>query len=454
MRRSIVVAAVLVTLAFLFVGGPSLLFSPSTADIAPEEDDASDPELVTPDGSESGFWPYLNAREAHEKRSPLNVVVRSDAETIVQQLREHGDEDWEETDHDHFDAGELVESATNGSDADDDVVGGDLATEQTETELALSPTEVPWSKADGATRLAYLDPGAGGDAYWTTETLQLEDGEYYGYRYHIRLYESPNPDDQWVVMQTHSEHFDWFTLRHRVDGVEQAQYRLEKDLMSIPAVDEREDVTRINLGNSGPSDADGWATKVNLMSATVLLTVGLATRRDGILEPAKSKLDERLTEADRTRIEAATDRIEAGHLVLLGTIITIILGVRVMGVALDRHAGFLSVHMIAALLYPFIALGLPVSTYLIARGLTSRLDAGVVASASFAVAIWLDYGFVSLNSLPIDVVVQRMLVVIALGLIAGGAAKRATRTSPINDMLLAGVAMWVLVLVGTLFGYL
>lgn len=454
MRRSLVVAAVLVILAFLFVGGPSLLFSPSTADIAPEEGDSSDPEIVTPDGSESGFWPYLNARETHEKRSPLNVVVRSDTETVVQQLQEHGDEDWEETDHDHFDTEELVNSTTNESDADDDTVGGDLATEDTDAELALSPTEVPWSKADGATRLAYLDPGNGDDAYWTTETLQLEDGEYYGYRYHIRMYESPNPDDQWVVMQTHSEHFDWFTLRHRVDGVEQAQYRLEKDLMSIPAVDEREDVTRINLGNSGPSDADGWATNVDLVSAALLFTLGLATRRDRVLEPATSKLDERLTEVDRTRIEAATDRIEAGHLVLIGTVITIILGVRVMGVALDRHVGFLSVHMIAALLYPFIALGLPVSTYLIARGLTSRLDAAVVASGSLAVAIWLDYGFVNLNSLPIDVVFQRILVVIALGLIAGGAAKRATRNSPINDLLLAGIALWVIVLTGTLFGYL
>ncbi|SIS06942.1 hypothetical protein [Natronorubrum thiooxidans] len=454
MRRSIVVTAVLVILAFLFVGGPSLLFSPSTADIAPEKADASDPEIVTPDGSESGFWPYLNAREAHEKRSPLNVIVRSDAETVVRQLQEHGDKEWKETDHDHFDAEELVNSTTNGSDDEDDIVGGDLASEDTETEQFLSPTEVPWSTADGATRLAYLDPGNGDDAYWTTETLQLEDGEYYGYRYHIRLYESPNPDDQWVVMQTHSEHFDWFTLRHRVDGVEQAQYRLEKDLMSIPAVDEREDVTRVNLGNSGPSDANGWATNVDLVSAALLFTLGLATRRDRLLEPAKSELDERLTETDRTRIEAATDRIEAGHLVLVGTVITIILGVRVMGVALDRHAGVLSVHMIAALLYPFIALGLPISTYLIARGLTSRLDAAVVASGSLAVAIWLDYGFVNLHSLPIDVVVQRMLVVVALGLIAGGAAKRATRNSPLNDLLLAGIALWVIVLVGTLFGYL
>jgi len=47
-----------------------------------------------------------------------------------------------------------------------------------------------------------------------------------------------------------------------------------------------------------------------------------------------------------------------------------------------------------------------------------------------------------------------MLAVVALGLIAGGAAKRAARDSKFNDMLLVGTAMWLLVLVGTLFGYL
>ncbi len=112
-----------------------------------------------------------------------------------------------------------------------------------------------------------------------------------------------------------------------------------------------------------------------------------------------------------------------------------------------------SVHAIAALLYPLIALGLPIATYAIAGGLERRLDAALAASASLAVAIWLDYGL-GVDVLPIDVVFQRALVVVALGLIAGGAAKRATRDSRINDMVVVGVAMWTLVLVGTLLGYL
>ena len=448
MRRSIVVAVVLLAVAALLVGGPSVLFSPNTSDVAPEGDD--EPEIVTLEGSESGFWPYLNGREVHEKRSPLNVIVRGETEEVVRLMSEQGEVDWEEADHDHFEADEITEelfgNVTDGDDHDDEHDGNDT--------LSVSPTDVPWSQADGTTRLAYLDPGPGEDAYWTTETIQLEDGEYYGYRYHIRLYESPNPEDEWVVMQTHSEHFDWLTLRHRVDGVEAAQLRVERDLMSIPGIDRREDVRRLNLENSGPSDADGWATKVDLTAMAALLVVGLGARRQGLRERAGAEADDHLTDVDRARLAAVRDRIEAGHLLLAGTALAVVLGVRVLGIALDRHVDVLTVHAIAALLYPVLAVGLPVATYLIARGLERRLDAAIAAATSFAVAIWIDYGLVGVDSLPVDVVLQRMLAVVALGLIAGGAAARARRQSAINDMLVVGAALWTLVLVGTLLGYL
>ncbi|OIB57667.1 hypothetical protein [Natrialba sp. SSL1] len=542
MRRSIVIGAILLVATIVLIGGPSLLFSPSTSDVAPETEDEPTPEIITFDDSDSGFWPYLNAREAHEQRSPLNVVVRGETETIVQLLTAYGGGDWEETDHDHFDTDDLVGFAQNESTTDSQTPpnssttaqtetdgGNDTAetsedgdsstgvertesTEPTETEpeneseaghehalRPVSPTDIPWSQADGATRFAYLDPGTDEQAYWTTETLQLEDGEYYGYRYHIRLYESPNPDDQWVVMQTHSEHFDWFTLRHRVDGVEGAQLRLEQDLMAIPGVDQQEDLQRIYLDNSGPSDADGWATKVDLTFSPALVVplllgmllhrrTGMRFRnsaRSGQSEPStrgwsrlssidprerphddgkrpaqriegqlSAELDEHLTESDRERLAAAADRIEARHLILAGTILTIILGVRILGIAVDRTLSFMTVHMIAASLYPLIALGLPIATYVIASGLERRLDAALVASTSLAVAIWLDYSLLGVDVLPLDVIVQRMLVVVALGLIAGGATRRATRESRFNDMLLVGAGTWVLVLVGTLFGYL
>ncbi|WP_121743715.1 hypothetical protein [Natronorubrum halophilum] len=447
MRRSLVIAITLLALSVLFVGGPSLLFSPSTSDIAPDETEVS-PRMTTVGDSESKFWRFISPQERFQQRSPLNVIVRGDTDDILQVMSEEGDGEWAELD--------------------------DRAANDTENETILEEenghaTGVKWGDATGATRYAWVDPGPGEDAYWTTESAQLEDGDYYGQRYHIRLYESPNPDDQWVAMQGHTEHFDWFTLRHRVDGVEAAQSKIESDFMALPQVDTEQDVRRIYLNNSGPSDANGWATVVDLTGMILLPAgVGLAARKrtrstgtgtgrgtnpERVSEHAPDAVDDRLTDVDRRRIAAAYDRIEAGHIILVFTVLALFLGVRMGGLLLERRAGFMTPHMIAAMLYPVIALGIPTATYLIAGTLTRRLDAAIVAAGSLAVAIWLDYGLLGVDSLPVDVVLQRMLVVVALGLIAGGAAKRATRDSRFNDLLLAGVAMWVVVLVGTLFGY-
>ena len=430
MRRSVVVALVLVAIAFAFVGGPSLFTSPSTSDVLPEEDE--EPDLVQFEGSESAFWAYLNAQDSFEKRSPINVIVRGETEEVVRLLTEEGETDWEELDEESEDA--------------------EPGTYSFLAEEGHHATGTDWGEAAGTTRYAYVDPGDG-EGQWVTETLQLEDGDYYGHRMHIRLYEAPNDGDRWVAMQAHTEHFDWFTLRHRVDGVEAAQLAIERDFMSLPQVDNQSDVTRINLENAGPSDADGWATLVDLVGVVLAPTaIGLLAGgrvSSGIPRTAS----EHLTAVDRARIHAVTDRIEPRHLLLAAAILTLFLGVRVGGIALERHVEALSMHAIAALLYPVVALGIPMATYAIAAGLERRIDAAVVASLSLPLAVWLDYGIVGVDSRPVDVVLQRMLVVVALGLIAGGAARRATRESRFNDMLLVGSALWVLVLLGTLFGY-
>ncbi|MEM4781443.1 MAG: hypothetical protein QXG03_07795, partial [Halalkalicoccus sp.] len=382
MRRSVVITLVLFAIALSVVGAPSAFTSPSASDVAPEEDDR--PETVQFEDAQSGFWPYLNARESFEKRSPINVVVRGETEEVVRLLTEEGDGEWVETDDEREDA----ESETYAV----------LAEEQHHA------TGLEWGEAAGTTRYAWIDPGNGDGGHWTTETLQLDNGDYYGHRMHIRLYESPNSDDRWVAMQAHTEHFDWFTLRHRVDGVEAAQLAVEREFMELPSVDERSDVTRINLDNAGPSDSDGWATLVDLTGATLVPGfVGLAAGRR-LSSRTPDAIDDRLTDVDRDRLDALADRIEPGHLLLGATILALFLGVRFAGIALERYVEPLSMHAIAALLYPVIALGIPAATDLLASGLERRLDAAVVASLSLAVAIWLDYGYVGVDSLPIDVV--------------------------------------------------
>ncbi|WP_339104955.1 hypothetical protein [Haloterrigena salinisoli] len=487
MRRSLVIALALLVLAVLFVGGPSLLFSPSTESISSNETEVS-PRMTELEDSESRFWRYLSPDERFKQRSPINVVVRGDVDDVERVLTEASDGEWTEINETETEAGPNTYALIgdgNSSDDPNDTIANDTTANgsigdappandtDNESESANETSgpipDLEWGDADGGTRYAYLDPGPNESGYWTTETRQLEDGDYYGQRYHIRLYESPNEDDQWVIMQTHSEHFDWFTLRHRVHGSQDAQTKVENDFMKHPRVDVEEDVHRMYLDNRNSSDADGWATVVDLTGMILLPgAVGLVARRrsrtvradtGGRIDPERvanrtpSAIDDHLTDVDRRRIAAAYARIEIGHLLLVGAIVGLYFAVRFGGLALEHRAGFLTPHQIAGLLYPVLAVGIPTATYLIAGTLTRRLDAALVAAGSLAAAIWLDYGYLGVDSLPVDVVLQRMLVVVALGLIAGGAAKRATRESRFNDMLVAGVALWVLVLTGTLIGY-
>lgn len=440
MRRSIVVVLALCSIAFLLVGGPSLLFSPSTNELVPEQPDA-EPELIHPTDGDSGFWPFLNSKQSFEGRSPINVVVVGDADSVLTLLTQARDADWAESDEEELEADPETHSLLNGT--NDSVDEG----------ISIGSTEITWSRTSGATRYAYVNPGDGSGGRWITETAQVHDGTYYGYRYHIRLYENPNPDDPWVALQTHSEHFDWFTLRHRVDGSQAAQVRVESDLMGLPGIDPRTDVSRIYLGNQNGSDADGWATFVDLLgtiAAGVLLGFSIGVNSLGQL---RNRLRTRLSAADRRRLAVAADRIELEHLLLAGFIPALLLTVRFGGIALEQYTG-ISMHGIAALLYPFIAIGLPVGTYLIAAGLERRLDAAVVAGGAFAVGLWLDYGYLGIESLPVDVVVHRMLVVVAIGLFAAGAARRAARATRLNGLSVAGVVLWATFLAGTLFGLL
>ncbi|MFC6766231.1 hypothetical protein ACFQE6_14910, partial [Natrinema soli] len=306
MRRSLVIAVVLLALAFVLVGGPSMLLSLSTSQIGSEEpaDRKPTPDVVSFDDSESGFWEYLSPREGFQKRSPVNVIVRGDVDDIEQILTEAGGGDWSEINESEEEALPDTYSLTGGnaSDNESENVSNNATRPTTETipnesvnnttnESVNNTTDnesrgrIPslnWGKADGGVRYAYVDPGPNESGYWTTETLQLEDGDYYGQRNHIRLYESPNEDDDWVAMQTHSEHFDWFTLRHRVHGSQSAQRKVESGFMAHPQIDAQEDVSRIYLDNGNSSDADGWATLVELAGLLVIPTlVGIRSgRRD------------------------------------------------------------------------------------------------------------------------------------------------------------------------------
>lgn len=478
MRRWIAVATALALVAVVATGGISLFAPLTTDDVAPTHDPA--PVLVSPNGTESGFYPYLNSRPRFTQRSPINVVVVGNTSEVMRIMQEETATQWNETAADEEDLGgrPLVEGenetlrngtvvnesvAENGTIVAENATGdadtapsnatpanatglnGSNASENRSFLEEISPTTA-WDRTTGATRWAYLDPGGDGEGRWVTETTQFHTGDYYGSRIHVRMYESPNESEEWVAMQAHKEHFDWFTLRHRVDSSEQAQSYVEREFMGQPFVAE-DGVYRIYLDNGGPSDSDGWATVIEL---AYLLPVVLGLGQSGIGSTVRSRLTDDVFE----EFDAVRARTTLRHVVLGAVIVALLLGVRFGGVYLENNAPLLSMHAIAALLYPVIGLGIPTATYLLASGLDRQFDAAVTASVALSVAIWLDYGYLGIATLPVEVVLQRVVVILALGLIAGGAAREGTDETRWNRMLLAGVGLWVFVLVGTLLGYL
>ncbi|MFW5900651.1 MAG: hypothetical protein ACOCTH_02620, partial [Halodesulfurarchaeum sp.] len=376
MRRSLVIGGTILAVALLLVGVPSIL---TWASSIHDEPVRPEPEVYYPENSDSGFWPYLNKKKHLSQHSPINLVVRGDSEQVAQLLTEVGDRDYNETseaesdeslvlsDNETHENRTLVnetlanDTLANGTLDDKELVNGSLAN-ASKGELRRNPTQIPWIRTAGAVRHVYIDPGEN-DPYWTTETLQVDDGDYYGRRFHIRMYEAPNPDDEWVAMQVHTEHFDWFTLRHRVDGSRVAQTRVEADLMSAPQIDYQEDVSRVYLANGGGTDFDGWVTIVDVGAATVtplLFVLGLGGR---LRRRADDFLDRYVTSTGRARLADTRRRFTGRHLGLTLTVIALLLGVRVLGIAFERHVDLLSMHAIATLLYPLISLGIPVATY-------------------------------------------------------------------------------------------
>jgi len=65
-------------------------------------------------------------------------------------------------------------------------------------------------------------------------------------------------------------------------------------------------------------------------------------------------------------------------------------------------------------------------------------------------AILWDYAYLGVDVLAVDVVLQRTATILALGLIAGGAARRAARERRLNELLVAGLLLWVVIQTSTL----
>ncbi len=414
MSRRVVIAAAILLVAIWATGATALLGMPITSTIAPSEE--PEPELIDlPSGQY--LWPYYSSQPGHfEQRSAINVVVYATVDEVIAILVD--DAEWIETDID--------EEGDAGSDAYSII----------ELETADPENPLGWGHAGGTERFAFME--IEGEAHWLEESEQLHDGTYYGSRYHLRLYEAPGGSEPVVAIQAHYEHFDWFTLRHSVTSIERAQQHVEADLMNRLGSDR---VWREYMGNTEVYDSDGWVTLAGLSIFVLTVLVGS-------VQTARRQIN---SIRENPYLLKAFDRITGDHLLLFASMIAIILGVRFAGIGIELLE-VIRIRGIAALLFPFIALGLPIAAYLLAGRIERRFDAAVSASLGLSTAVLLDYYYLGISVLPLEVILHRTGLVIAIGLIAAGGATRAMQHGRGNEFIVAGIAMWIVMLLVTLFG--
>ena len=381
MDRKAIAIALLVTVA---VGLTASGFIGGTAD----EPAAEVPEesLIAIEGDHE-LWPYTSRSESVDGRTlAINVVFHDDGDAVREALEAGDDTAWEETDEEE-------------TDADPDLVREIVVRE--------------WDDAHGSTRYSYFDGPDGGQ--WVDESFELHDGEYLGSRDHVRAYESP--DSAYTAVQVHEEYYDWFRLRHTVPGINDPAVRLEDEFIeSDLATDVRREYRGIDGGLS-----DGWISVIEL--ALLLPLAGALLRRrtrDAVVETAG-----RFRQEGSRHAEAA----------VLGTALAaVFVAVRTAGVALEVAYPAIAPKLIAAPLYLVIAVGLPLLVFIGA----DRCDP---TAAFLGVVLGLGAGFVldfaALGvAVPADLVVHRVAILAALGLVAVG---RAAKDRPI---LVAGVLAW------------
>lgn len=473
----------------LVAGAGSLVLSATgPADSAVETTPAT---LVEPRPGENVFWPYTSTRRSPAGRTlAINLVVYADADTVRYFLTERGDATWNET-------------AAEWEDVGPDT-GGD-------TVDRTNGTVVEWAGARGATRYLYvhnyvltepgpnetrrpyraapftghLDPNPGGR--WIDETYQLHDGNYFGARDHLRLYESPFESDDWVAVQTHSDHWDWFRLRHTVHATDETRDRLEAEFMGHPSIDT---VWRMYLGNRRALGSDGWATVVDFVGLVGAPNLGSGLAAMGVVagrDAAALARRRRETPADRAfavdsggsertptgPVAAARRALVSGLLAagwldrgrsllvvrglsyasLFAALFGLYLSVRFGGIALEHRFTDTSPKVVAAALYPVLALGLPAAAQVFGRNL-DPVRSFAVAALGLGAGIVVDYQLLGVTVLSLDVVLHRVGIVVAIGFLAAGSVSPRASTETVDRLVAAGTLLWVTLLIAPLVGWL
>lgn len=368
-------------------------------------EESGEPETVTPVENGTELWPYTARSSDRGSRTlGINLVVIGPTDAVHRAMVARTELDWN--------------GSANGT------VGNESVPERQAEELE---DDIDWGGARGAER--YTMVRVDGETRWLAESYQLHAGTYLGQRLHVRAYEDPG--GEWTALQAHTEHWDWFRLRHTVTGISDARVEIEQDFMEEPYVEE---VSRRFYANP-TADGDGWVTTIR----TVLLVfpfLGLAAVGRG---------------QDTVRVLSRV-AVRHGHEAAIGaSLFGIYLGVRLAGIGLETVLAGVSPRLLAAPLYIVLAAGLPAVAYYGGRG-SDPVWAGTHAVGGLGTAFLVDFVLMGVAVVPIRFALHRLAVLVAVGLIAAGSASASEdgRSAP----LLVGLIGWLLVLALPLFGYI
>lgn len=370
----------------------------------------TDPETVhtvqLADGTE--IWPYTSrATDFGERTLAINLVVYGDTEDIETLLREDAIGDWEEIDDDEQDIAPAEES-----------------------DGPANQTTMGWGIADGAIRYTYVDP-PGEYGRWLTESYQLGDGDYLGSRHHVRAYNDPN-GGEWTAMQAHLDYWDWFHLRHNVPSTEESQLYVENEFKGQWFV---RGLQREPYDNDVGADSNGWVTVIELYNSQLLaLLVGLfgsfgVARWTGRWEQIR---DLQYDTSVRTAVRV---------LAVVAAIVGLYVLVRFGAIRVERHTA-VNPKFIAGFFYPLLVCGMPILAYLLSRQLSAS-HAFIAGSAGFILAIFVDFTYLGVARLSLDLFVQRIALAVAIGFIAAGASATAREPDTELGHVRTGVVLWL-----------
>jgi len=325
----------------------------------------------------------------------INAIITEDPETSREILGENVEDGWDRTKPTRQPLGAQIN-------------------------LAESNSVSSWQHAHGSVRYTYVETDSG-EEQWLAQQYQLHIGTYLGSRHHVRAF-APSEESSWTALQAHSEYWDWFRLRHTVTDIRGTADMLESEFEGSDV----ETVERRHEQNARGLDRG----IVVVVSTLVPLLVGITTRKDW------ASIDEALSKP--------TNRDQA--MVVFGLAAGIPLGVRAVGIGLEDAIPLVTPKLFVVMLYPCLAIGLPVAVAWYAADLPGWLGA---PAAGVGLALGFTLEFAMLGLVPPDqILTHRLLMVAALGALAvGGGDRRSLFT-------IAGAAVWIWGLIAPLFGFL